>query len=196
MTDSQSNVTVVKVGGSLFAEPGAVGLLGEWLDATRVPGACRLLIAGGGPSVDALRVIDRANPLSDEAAHWAAIHVMDANAALLADWLPGATLTDWPNGEPGDWSLACGRWLREAEPSAPGERLRVDWRTTSDAIAARVAVATAADLVVVKHTLEKTYTGLTDAAADGVLDPETPRIARGLRSVELVGLVQAPPRGR
>ncbi|TWT96090.1 Amino acid kinase family protein [Botrimarina colliarenosi] len=193
---------VIKIGGSLLAEPGAMGRVAEWLAATTRPDQTRLLLAGGGAAVDGLRRIDAANPLSAEATHWGAIALMDANAALLADWIPSARLTERIPVSDGDWALRSGRWLREQEPSADGERLRIGWRTTSDAIAARIAACWDARLIFLKHTLREAYASLDEAAADGVVDPETPRLAAGLRSVTLLGAVSSgllsptPPRLR
>lgn len=189
-----SDRVVIKVGGSLLAEPGAIRQIADWLAVTARSEQTRMLIAGGGETVDAIRRIDAANPLSPAAAHWAAIAVMDANALLLADLL----LTDGPaNFEiadqipstAGDSIFQCGRLLREVEPSADGEQLTIGWQTTSDAIAARLAVISGARLVLLKHSLLATYDSLAEAAAAGVIDPETPRIAASLASTRLIGVV-------
>lgn len=180
---------VIKIGGSLLAEPGVMRPIADWLTDTAQPGQSRLLVAGGGGPVEGLRRIDVANPLAPETAHWAAVEIMDAHAALLADWLPAVRVTDRAEAVAGDWSVRCGRFLREVEHSAPGEKLRIGWKTTSDAIAARLAVCLEADLLIVKHTLKKTYGSLADAATDGVIDPETPRIGASLASIRLLGAV-------
>lgn len=185
-----SDRVVIKVGGSLLAEPGAMKRVAEWLAVTASPQQTRLLIAGGGETVEAIRHIDAANPLSPAAAHWAAIAVMDANALLLANWLPNFEIQDQLPTTAGDWILRCGRLLQEVEPHAPGERLRVGWETTSDAIAARIAVLWDARLVLLKHSLLATYVSLDEAATAGVIDPETPRIADSLGPVQLLGVVQ------
>lgn len=185
-----SDRVVIKVGGSLLAEPGAMNRVAEWLAMTAEPQQTRLLITGGGETVEAIRRIDAANPLLPAAAHWAAIAVMDANALLLSDWLPNFEIQDEIPTTAGDWVLRCGGLLREVEPHAPGERLRVGWETTSDAIAARIAVLWDARLVLLKHSLLATYSTLSEAAAAGVIDPETPRIAASLSSVQLLGVVQ------
>ncbi len=184
-----SERVVIKVGGSLLAEPGAITQVADWLAVTARPGQTRVLISGGGAAVDALRRVDSANPLSAAAAHWAAITVMDAGALLLADWLPNFKVQDRVPAEPGDWVLQCGRMLREDEPHAAGERITIGWQTTSDAIAARVAVLSEARLVLLKHTLTRAYGSLSEAQTDGVVDPETPRIGAALRSPTLLGVM-------
>jgi aspartokinase-like uncharacterized kinase len=186
-----SDRIVIKIGGSLLAEPGAMKRVADWLAVTAKPHQTRLLIAGGGETVEAIRRIDAANPLSPAASHWAAIAVMDANAPLLADLLPNFEFQDQIPTTAGDRILRCGGLLREVEPHAPGERLRVGWETTSDAIAARIAVLWDARLVLLKHSLLATYASLEEAAAAGVIDPETPRIAASLESVQILGVVKA-----
>jgi 5-(aminomethyl)-3-furanmethanol phosphate kinase len=181
---------VIKVGGSLFSEPGAMSAVREWLAATRRPDQMRLLVAGGGQAAESLRRVDRANPLGDAVAHWAAVEMMDTHAGLLAEWFPGTALVDDFPGGPGDHAFRPWRWLREAEPGLGGERLTVGWQTTSDAIAARVAVALGAGLVLLKHTLAATYDTLAAAAEAGIIDPETPRIAGSLKEASLLGVVR------
>ncbi len=180
---------VIKVGGSLLAEPGVMRRVADWLAMTARPGQMRMLIAGGGESVEAIRRIDAANPLSPTAAHWAAVAVMDANALLLADWLPNFEIRDQYPVVAGDYLLQCGRVLREVEPHADGERLRIGWETTSDAIAARIAFLWDADLMLLKHSLLATYGDLPTAAADGVVDIEAPRVGAAVASTQLIGVV-------
>jgi len=183
---------VVKIGGSLLAEPGAMARVAEWLDATRRPGETRLLVAGGGPVVDGLRAIDRANPLDEAASHGAAVRLMDANTRLAPAWLAGVVLAATPRAAldagGGDHAVLVETWLRDTEPAAPGERLAVGWQTTSDAIAARLAVCFGARLTLLKHPAVGVYDDLLAAEAAGVVDPECPRVGRGLTKVRVLGL--------
>ncbi len=190
-----SRPVVIKVGGSLFAEPGAMAKAAEWLATTRRPGQTRLLIAGGGEAVEAIRRIDSANPMPAEAAHWAAIRIMDASTRLLPAWLPAVTVAESVekglSGPPGDWAFPCLAWLRHEEPHLPGERLSIGWQTTSDSIAARVAEVFEADLFVLKHSIEEAYGDWKQAAEVEVVDHEFPRHAAALSAARLVGLIQA-----
>lgn len=181
---------VIKVGGSLLSEPGAMAAVRKWLEATRRPDPVRVLVAGGGEAVEALRRVDGANPLGYSAAHWAAIEIMDAHAGLLADWFPGTVVVNDLPQAAGDYVLRPSRWLRDVEPGLAGERLAIGWETTSDAIAARIAVALGARLVLLKHTLAGTYDTLEAAAAAGVVDGQTPRIAGAARATGLLGVVR------
>lgn len=181
---------VIKVGGSLLAEPGAMGRVADWIVATRQEGVARLLVAGGGPVVEGLRTIDAANPLPTEASHWAAVRMMDANTRLLADWLPGVELAESLTG-PGRGDVACvvHDWLRGEEPRRSGERLTVGWQTTSDAIAARLAMVLGARLTLLKHTIEPTCGSPAAAAESGIVDPELLRIADELSGCRLIGVI-------
>lgn len=180
---------VIKIGGSLLSAPAAMSNVCRWLEQTRRDDERRLLIPGGGEAVDALRRIDRANPLSAAAAHWSAIAIMDAHALLLADWFPGGCVVDRVPEGPGDWVFRCAGWLRSQEPALPGERLTIGWETTSDAIAARMAASVGATAVFVKHSLARDYSTLDEASAAGVVDPETPRVSRGAAGFRFVGAV-------
>ncbi|MEO0530484.1 MAG: hypothetical protein AAF266_07865 [Planctomycetota bacterium] len=183
-----SEPVVIKVGGSLFAEPGALREVGRWFEATHVTGQTRLVIAGGGATVDALRAIDAANPLPSEVTHWAAIRLMDANTRLLPHWLSGLSVSDQlPRGGT-DQALLCEPFLQQAEPSLTGKRLSVGWDTTSDAIAARLAEIIGGRLVLLKHTVDASIDSLEAARQAGLIDPETPRHAARLAGVELLGV--------
>ncbi|MGL4512936.1 MAG: hypothetical protein ACRCT8_07570 [Lacipirellulaceae bacterium] len=145
---------VVKLGGSLLAQPRGIARFVEWLDSPQAAcgAASRLVVVGGGPVVDALRAIHVANGLADEASHWGAIDAMDVNARLVASAARSLGFTDAlpQDGQSGDLVLAPGRLLREDEPDWPGEPLPASWDVTSDSIAARIAVRLRAGLVLVK----------------------------------------------
>lgn len=154
--------TVIKVGGGLSAEPGALDAVGA---ALALAGRRHrlLVVPGGGPFADAVRDFARREPLSQDAAHWMAILAMDQYAQVLAERIPGAALVDEPEaiGAAGGVAvLAPFRWLRRTDP------LPHRWDVTSDSIAAVVAGALgAARLVLVKPA------GAGAAPAAEVVDP-------------------------
>ncbi|MEN0110189.1 MAG: hypothetical protein AAF805_05660, partial [Planctomycetota bacterium] len=188
-------IEVIKVGGSLLSLEGGRERIAAWLARERSPAVAGVLIAGGGPVVDGLRRVCQRG-VCDDWAHWAAIRAMDDHTALLASWLPTARLTESPDVvdralRPRDWALRVGAWLRRVEPGLPGPRLTTGWATTSDAIAARVAVSFGGDvsLALLKSCKPGEYRSedaIAALAADGVIDPETPRIARPLGGLRIV----------
>jgi len=85
--------------------------------------------------------------------------------------------------------------MRHGEPGIAGTRLPASWEVTSDAIAGRLAVALAADeLVLMKSALpaESDATELVALAAAGYIDPMLPRLAEELPPCRLVNLRGAP----
>jgi 5-(aminomethyl)-3-furanmethanol phosphate kinase len=138
---------VIKVGGSLEAQPAALRRLMTTL--ARV-GRRRWLVVvpGGGRFADEVREADRRYDLGDSAAHWMAILAMDQYGHLLARLAPGSVVAD------SRCALAPGRlnvllpsvWLRRADP------LPHSWDVTSDSIAAWIAgTMKIPHLMLVKH---------------------------------------------
>jgi aspartokinase-like uncharacterized kinase len=137
-------IIVVKVGGSLMNWPELGPQLKLWLP-TLATGQI-LIVPGGGATADVVRDLDRCHRLGEEAAHWLALQALTLNAHFLAtiltswrarvvDNLPEAKLV---------WStigLPVLDLLQFAEHDEwhPG-RLPHLWSTTSDSLAARVAV--------------------------------------------------------
>jgi len=153
---------VVKVGGSLLKSPTDLDLvLSAIASASR---RCRLLVVpGGGPFAEAVRVLDKALRLSDEAAHWMAILGMDQCAHLLAERLKGSVRVD--DREAIEVALSANRipvlspyrWLRDADP------LPHSWDVTSDSIAAWVSGAVGARRLVLIKPAGASGSHLVDA---------------------------------
>ncbi len=197
---SRSLVRVVKVGGSLLDLPDLADRLRRWL-ALQTP-AHHVLVAGGGGLVKQIRQWHSLRPLSVVAAHWMCIDAMTLTAHLLHDRMPEIALIE-------DDRLLCQRvghrdctifgpalWMRHSEPGIAGTRLPASWEVTSDAIAGRLAVALAADeLVLMKSTLpaESDATELAALAAASYIDPMLPRLAEELPPYRLVNLRRTPP---
>jgi aspartokinase-like uncharacterized kinase len=173
---------VVKLGGSVLAQPRGVAAFIGWLDTAEADAgaASRLVIVGGGPVVEGIRTIDAANGFPPAASHWSAIDAMDSNARLVAA-ASGLRLTvSLPSPhDSGDRVLAPGRVLRIDEPAWPGTSLPVAWQVTSDSIAARIAAKLGAPLVLVKAappTVATTAGEWRRAAAEGYVDGFFPRV--------------------
>jgi aspartokinase-like uncharacterized kinase len=154
--------TVVKVGGALLNAADTFAWAVRELTCAPRDGSV-LVVPGGGPFADAVRVVDQRLGLSDSAAHWAAVLAMNQYAHVLATHLPHAVLvetlpttmdhaTEWseerstarPAAERSTARsadlpiLAPYAWLRCTD------RLPHSWDVTSDSIAAHVARATGA----------------------------------------------------
>ncbi len=201
---SRSVIRVVKVGGSLMDLADLPDRLRAWL-AIQTP-AHHVLVAGGGTLVEQVRKWHTIRPFSNVAAHWMAIDAMTITAHMLHDRLPEIALIE-------DERLLCQRvghrdctifgpapWLRNGEPNIPGTQLSAGWETTSDAIAGRLAIALAADeLVLMKSALprplraEPARPDLTTLAAEGYVDSMLARLASELPACRWVNLRGNPP---
>jgi aspartokinase-like uncharacterized kinase len=170
-------LTVIKVGGGLSAQPGALESVGASL--ARLGRRHRLLVVpGGGPFADAVRAFDARARLPAETAHWMAILAMDQYAHVLAHRIAGAVLVEEPAGlaaavgPAGVAVLAPYRWLRAADP------LPHTWDVTSDSVAAFVAGALdASRLILIKPA--KGGAELTDPCFVSVLPAGLPWCALG-----------------
>ena len=87
---SPLGVSVIKLGGSLLEFDGLVSAWTLWL--SKQSPAANVVIVGGGKLVDALRDLDQANSLGDEAGHWLSVRAMGYTAANVASILPNVEL--------------------------------------------------------------------------------------------------------
>jgi aspartokinase-like uncharacterized kinase len=181
---------VIKVGGSLFDLPDLGPRLSRFLAELGSP---RLLIVpGGGPTVEAIRQLDRHHRLGEEASHWLALQALSLNARFLAHLLRehSAAIT-------GELVELPGLWERRALPivdpfpfaladdACPG-RLPHSWETTSDSLAARLANVTGIGrLVLLKSSALAAGMNWTDAARHGLVDTNFAAIADSISSPAL-----------
>lgn len=149
----EPELAVVKIGGGLTRVPGALHRVCRQI--AQIGETHRLVVVpGGGPFADAVRVFDAQGGLSSDAAHWMAILAMDQYAHVLVDRIPNSELVDEPGCvsgvPPGKVAvLAPFRWMRAADV------LPHTWGVTSDSIAAFVAGALGATrLVLIKPTAQ------------------------------------------
>jgi aspartokinase-like uncharacterized kinase len=182
---------VVKVGGSLLDWPGLPDRLSAYLDERR--GDRLVLVVGGGRFADALRDLDRAQALGEARSHALALRVLDLTAHALAAIVPGLEVVEDVPALPRAWEagrspiLAPRRFL-DLDDRSP-DPLPHAWTTTTDAIAARLAVRLgASELVLLKSAPIPNGTGLEAASRLGLVDPEFPRAASGLPIVASLDL--------
>ena len=184
-------VVVVKVGGSLLDWPELPGRLSAYLESRR---ADRLVvIVGGGRFADALRALDALQGLGEARSHALALRVLDLTAHLLASLLPGLAAVDDLDDLPSAWSsglvpvLAPRRFL-DADDRSP-DPLPHAWTTTTDAIAARVAVRLEAEeLALLKSVSLPNGCDRAEAARLGLVDPEFPWASKGVPVVTFLAL--------
>ena len=193
-------VRVVKVGGSLFEWPLLPAALTKWLESQ--PPAANVLIAGGGALADAIRQADATFHLGDERSHALCLEIMGVTARMLADLLEGRaplvsdleSIASAPRST--SWfTLDVRGFMLQQEPQLKGDRLPHTWAATSDSIAARVAVALAADeLVLLKSSDPPGDNSCAQLAASGFVDQCFPKVAGDFRgAIRLVNLRAIAP---
>jgi aspartokinase-like uncharacterized kinase len=167
--------TFVKVGGSLFDLPNLGEHLRAWL--ATLPAGRVLLAAGGGAAADLVRDADRLDGLGEERSHWLALRALTFTAHQLAARLEGAdVVTDlaerhavWNAGRFPILDLHAFAIADENNP----DHLPHLWSTTSDSLAARVAiVADISDLVLLKS--RDVPPDWAEAVRAGAVDPGFP----------------------
>ncbi len=177
-------MTVVKVGGSLYDDPGLGPKLRAFL--VTVPGP-RFVVPGGGAFADAVRDLDRVHGLGEAAAHRVALASLAAPAAFLA-YLVGdlAEVLDVP--------AAVSRFEGRHGP------IPASWDVTTDSLAAYIAADLGCDLVLLKSTAIPEGVSWAEAAGRGWVDSHFPavvaRFGLAVRAVDLRGWPVIPAFGR
>ena len=191
----QSSI-VVKVGGSLFRWsefPRRMATFLQTLEADDSSGRI-ILIAGGGPTADVIRELDELHGLGDETAHRLALLAMDLSAHILAALLPRAMAVRDQDGlgsvrSAGSIPILPPSLVWDEIESSGHVVLPMSWDTTSDSIAARIAVHLAVDrLILLKSAPLPVGTDRHEAARLGLVDPIFPAAAQSLVVVEYVNL--------
>ena len=188
--------TVVKVGGSLLDWFELPSRLVAFLNAlqSRSPDGRLLLIVGGGSAADLVRDLDRTHGIGDEAAHQLAIRAMDLSARFLAAILPGSILVDRLE------SLTVIETLEQIPVLLSGPILeeieRQDivslprsWDSTSDSIAARIAVYLQAESLILLKSVPIPPDATRQLAARlERVDPLFPEVSRDIPYVGYLNL--------
>jgi len=185
-------ILVIKLGGSLLDCPAWPDRLARLL-ASR-PEARPVLIVGGGKFADTLRDLDSIHALGELRSHALALRILDATAQIAAALLPGSVVVDDVADLPLTWAsgstpvLAPRRFL-ELDDRSP-DPLPHAWTTTTDSIAARVAVRLRASELILLKSLPLPPEAPTweDAAALGLVDPEFPRAVEKIPKTRLICL--------
>jgi aspartokinase-like uncharacterized kinase len=190
-TSSSANV-VVKVGGSLLDLPDLGFRLQGWLEELATPKV--LLVPGGGPIADAVRLLQRFHQFDEEAAHWLAVRAMSLCSRVLATVL-GQEVTVVQSLE------ACQQTWRQgtvpiidvydllARDEDGPDHLPHSWSVTSDSVAARIALLSKArTLILLKSVTIPHPIEWSVAARQGFVDDYFPKLADKGLSVRAVNL--------
>lgn len=184
---------VIKVGGSLLDDPGFAERLQGYLEG--LAGSRCVVVVGGGAAADFIRALDFTHAIGENRAHALALRALELTAHAVACLVPGLVVVTRPEALPGVWSLGMvpvfsPREFLESFPNALPE----SWSTTSDSIAAHLAVVLRASAL---HLLKSAgldgIASRTEAAARGFVDPVFPEASRPFPTVRVVNLRIAPP---
>lgn len=170
------SLAVVKVGGSLYDLPDLGPRLQRWLE--QAPRVDLLFVPGGGSTADVVRELDRIHQLREEKAHWLALAALRLNADFLCQLLPSADVVphrdriEVARGEGARVFVLDARafaaWDQHANPHAALPHL---WSVTSDSVAARVAVVSGAEhLILLKSVTIPEGMDWEEAAERGFVD--------------------------
>jgi len=180
----------------LFDWPELPAALDRWL-GSQTP-AVHVLVAGGGPLVEAIRQANRVFSFDEEAAHWLCIDAMGITAKMIALSLDHARVVGQldelrqivASQIPECIVFDPGRFLRKEEPACPGCVLAEDWSVTSDSIAARLAEVLNADELVLLKSAEPPSGSddLRALAEQGYVDRQFPAFERKRFSYRFVNL--------
>jgi aspartokinase-like uncharacterized kinase len=190
MSDIRSPI-VIKVGGSLFDWPNLRERLHAWLE--REVNERALIVPGGGPFVDALRVLDSRQLLGEEVSHWLALRMLTLNAHFLLELLPESALVSdlescervWRRNRP---ALLDALEFARADDACNGS-LPHTWEVTSDSIAARAArLIGARKLILLKSSDDPTQGDWVEAGRQGYVDPYFARVIWDELTVQAVNL--------
>ncbi|MFK8114288.1 MAG: hypothetical protein AB8B91_18955 [Rubripirellula sp.] len=190
---------VIKVGGSLLLREDLLQALPAWLE--RQTPAANLLIFGGGEVIDAIRHLDQIRPGDPADTHWMCVGLLDVSFELAARWFDWRFLDSTD-----DFAQACKSEFKASEGSASSQpilirvrsfynrqihqreslSLPLDWTTTTDAIAAFLAIETDADeLVLLKSCAVDARFDVQQLAQAGIVDEALPGIADRVKSIRV-----------
>jgi aspartokinase-like uncharacterized kinase len=140
VTEPEPRPLVVKIGGGLLRDDGLDGLRRAAAEVTEMASRQPVLVVpGGGPFADAVRVLDAQVGLGDGLAHALALRAMDQLGVLVARLLPGAELLT-------DLVAPRSIGLLAVAPAFAGRpEVPESWAVTSDSLAVLAASAIGAE---------------------------------------------------
>ncbi len=134
--------TIIKLGGSI-TERGTLKqiiLLGKTLSALFEKTKNFMIVPGGGIFAEFVRETQKKYGLDDSQAHWMAVQAMEQHANLLLNFIPEAILYDFSLKDYISYAPDYLPILRVMKFMRTESNLERTWDSTSDAIAAEIAV--------------------------------------------------------
>ena len=189
---------VIKVGGSLLGSDHLHERLLHWTDQARVASDGpleQLVIVGGGASVDAIRHRDREQPGDPVEVHWLCVNLLAATFLELRrqfpNWDSVTTTEELDAGISGGFRTDTATlvsvdsfYCRDTVCSLP-----MDWRTTSDAIAAYLAIiADAHELVLLKSCVIPPGASIQQLNHAGIVDDAIVSLSPQIGRIRLLRL--------
>lgn len=171
---------VIKVGGSLAADPAVLRALCLELGRVATMGCRVVVVPGGGEFADMVRNVDRRFGLGSSVSHRMAVLGMDQFGLLLSDLIPGCRLAS-------SFGVACGLAgsgravvLLPSKLVFRARSLVSSWDVTSDSIAAYVAGRLSVSKFVLVTDVDGVFSG----------DPKMDADAELLEEVSASGLLE------
>lgn len=169
---NDTDLAVIKVGGSLYTLPDLHERLHQWLKAQSY--SQMLLVPGGGAMAQVVRQWDVTHRLGEERAHWLALRTVSLNMHFLLELFPKAQCCSCPTEMMGSsdrlWILDAFRFTQQDDAN-PGA-IPHHWDATSDTLSARVAqVFNAQALILLKSVSKPTEMSWDQASEMGIVDP-------------------------
>ena len=187
---------VVKIGGSLLQRPDLSTSFHHWWDQ-QTP-ADTLLIIGGGDLINAVRNIDATHSLDLTETHWICVELLSQTFKIAASILEYPTVTTdsqlqrWlkkPSALGGISLIQVDAFYNQSQPGS-NRFLPEDWQTTTDSIAAYLALTIhAEELILLKSCSIPQTTSYQELSEKGIVDQAFPKIAEEVPRVRVERLV-------
>ena len=181
---------VVKVGGSLLLRNDLTDSLRQWIRGQ--PLGETFVVVGGGELIDAIRHLDQIRPGDPALIHWLCVDLLQSTFRLASSWFIDWTAIDSAqhlerivasSAGSGDAFLVS---VRSFYNPHSGSDLPLTWDTTTDSIAAELAVRIHADeLILLKSCQVDSGDDAVQLGRLGIVDPAFASIAVKLPAVRV-----------